>query len=226
MAEKLLLLVCEGETDVYVFEALVKHFSTTNINLKVVSLAPQQCATSGTYPSFGFGNVLNWCAAYQAKLQMLIDFRGASALFVQMDTDIAQEVNHAGFSQGLGARYCCHERLNQQFRTTDEPQRCHYILPTQNTETWLLACHDNFSALDASCKAIVDYELITTTEKLLIGLGYPSTKRKNRTERKLNKHPATKYIKYGGALVKNLELARPRCVELDKFCSLLEGYAQ
>ncbi|MDP2904332.1 MAG: hypothetical protein Q8N96_14700 [Methylovulum sp.] len=62
MAEKIMLLVCEGETDLYVFQALTKYFSTPEIRLVVVSLAPQRDATSGTYPAHGFGDVLRQLA--------------------------------------------------------------------------------------------------------------------------------------------------------------------
>lgn len=225
MEDKPLLMVCEGETDIYVFEALVKYFSTANVNLKIIPLAPQQDATSGTYPSFGYRNVLNWCMANKARVQMLIDFRGASALFVQMDTDIAQEVNPADFALNLNARDCCQNKLNQQFGTITEPTQCHYILPTQNTETWLLACHDDVSVLDKNYKQLTDYEKFTATEDFLISLGYASKKRKNSASRKLNKNPATKYKKHGEVLVNKLELARHRCAELNMLCTLLQGYA-
>jgi len=226
MVDKLLLMVCEGETDIYVFEALVRHFSTANVNLQIISLAPQQDATSGTYPRFGYGNVLNWCTANKARIQMLIDFRSASALFVQMDTDIAQEANPSDFALGLKARDCCKNKLNQQFGTTTEPTRCHYILPTQNTETWLLACHDNVSVLDENHKQLTDYEQFTKTEEFLITLGYASKKRANSSSRKLNKKPAKKYKQHGEMLVNKLAIARPRCTELNMLCTILQGYAQ
>jgi hypothetical protein len=138
-----------------------------------------------------------------------------------MDTDIAGQANPDCIGQGHSARYCCQEKLNQQFGTSDEPPRCHYILPTQNTETWLLASH-NFSALDGNLQAINDYELITDTEQRLIALGYPSKKGVNKNApRKLNKRPADKHKKYGKQLTNNLALARQRCTELHRLCDLL-----
>lgn len=222
MAEKILLLVCEGPTDIYIFEALAAHFSNPKIQLTITSLAPQRDATSGTYPSHSFGHVLNWCTVNHSKIQMLIDFKGASALFLQMDTDIAKQANLDCINQGHPARHCCQERLNQQLRTIQEPPRCHYILPTQSTETWILASHEP-PEQDMSSTAINNYELITNTEQRLIARGYPSKKGKNSNTKKLNKTPAKKYKEYGKKLADNLTLARKRCSELNRLCILLEN---
>lgn len=220
MAEKVMLLVCEGQTDVFVFQALAKHFSTEEFQLTIVSLAPQQDATSGTYPAHGYGGVLNWCTANRDKLQMLIDFRGAAALFVQMDTDIVLDINSACINQGHAARHCCQDKLNHQLAVTTEPNRCHYILPTRSTETWLLA---SFSSpiLDEKTLPISNYELISDPEQQLITLGCT----KKRGANKLNKSPS-KYKKYSKQLVENIDLARQRCPELDSLSYLLEQYAQ
>lgn len=151
---------------------------------------------------------------------MLIDFKGASALFVQMDTDIANQLNEGCIEAGGMQRQCCEEALNKRFSTEKEPERCHYILPTENTETWLLASYDHFTALDNSLGKINDYELITDTEQRLIDIGYPSRKKVG-NKRKLNKKPARKYNSYAQQLVENLSLARQRCDELDRLCVLI-----
>ncbi|MDI1358378.1 MAG: hypothetical protein PSU84_09170 [Methylobacter sp.] len=223
MAEKTFLLVCEGETDIYIFEALAKHLSNDEIVVTVISLAPQLDATSGTYPSHSFGHVLNWCADNRSRIQMLLDFKGANALFLQMDTDIAGQANPDCIGQGLSPRHCCQEKLNQKLSATEEPPRCHYILPTQNTETWVLASHDG-PALDENSIAISDYELITDTEQRLIALKYKGKKGvSNTAPRKLKKTPASMYKKHGEQLTGNLMLARQRCNELDRLCILLES---
>ncbi len=219
MAEKTFLLVCEGESDVYIFQALARHLSKAEI----ISLAPQLDATSGTYPSHSFGHVLNWCADNRSRIPMLLDFKGAKALFLQMDTDIAGQANPDCIEQGQSARHCCQEKLNQKLATNQEPPRCHYILPTQNTETWLLAAH-NFSALNEQLEGINNFELIDDTEQRLIALGFKSKKGvNNNAPRKLNKRPANRYKRYGEQLASNLMLARQRCNELDRLCSLLES---
>jgi len=221
MAEKFVLLACEGQTDVFVFQELAKHFSTTEVQLIMVSLAPQQDATSGTYPAHGYGEVLNWCAANRNKLQMLIDFRGAAALFVQMDTDIVLDINRECVEQGYSSRHCCQDKLNEKLGTTIEPSRCHYILPSQNTETWLLASA-YISMLDENALPINNYELIVDPEKQLVELlGYL---KKRGADKKLNKSP-TKYRKYSKQLIENIVLARQRCSELERLSSLLEYYA-
>lgn len=224
MAEKNFLLVCEGETDVYIFQALAAHLSNPDTQLEITSLAPQHDATSGTYESHGYGDVLNWCLAYRNKIQMLIDFKGAESMLIQMDTDIAQQANPDCMEQNHSARHCCQEKLNEKLGTSAEPVRCYYILPTQNTETWLLASHNNVSLLDANMNAINNYELITDTEQRLIYLGYKSKKGVNKhAPRKLNKRPAEQYKKHGKQLTSNLTLARQRCVELNRVCLLLES---
>lgn len=222
MAEKTVLLVCEGETDLYVFQELTKHFSTLETRLVLQELAPQQDATSGTYLAHGFGNVLNWCAANCNKIQMLIDFRGAEALFIQMDTDIATQIHPECTQQGHTARHCCQDKLNHRLAVFDEPDRCHYILPTQNTETWLLSCQD-YSVLDKNLAVVSDYETITDIDQHLIDLGFKSKKGANKNAaRKLDKRPANKYKKYGKQLVANLATARARCAELDRLSQLFD----
>ncbi len=221
MADKLFLLVCEGPTDICIFEALATHFSNAGTSVQIITLAPQLDASSGKYPPHGFDKVLNWCAANRNKIQMLIDFGGANALFVQMDTDIAKLANPNCIKQGHSARHCCQEKINDQLGTTQEPPRCHYILPTENTETWILASHQP-PELDANSTEISNYELITDTEQRLIKRGYPSKKDRKRNVRKLNKKPAHKYKKYGKQLTTNLTLARQRCAELNRLCLLLE----
>lgn len=224
MAEKNFLLVCEGETDVYIFQALATHLSSSEAQLTITSLAPQHDATSGTYGSHGYGDVLNWCLANRKRIQMLIDFRNAESMLIQMDTDIAHKANPDCTKQGHSARYCCQEKLNEKLETSNEPPHCHYILPTQNTETWLLAGHNNVSLLDTNMNVINNYELITDTDQRLIYLGYRSKKGVNKHAlRKLNKRPSKQYIKYGKQLTGNLTLARQRCAELNRLCLLLES---
>jgi hypothetical protein len=221
MADKFFLLVCEGPTDIYIFEALAAHFSDFGTKkLQIITLAPQLDATSGTYPPHGFDKVLNWCAANRKEIQKLIDFRGANALFVQMDTDIAKQANPGCINQGHSARHCCQEKINDRLGTTQEPPRCYYILPTQNTETWILASQQP-PELDANSTEISNYELITDTEQRLIKRLYPSKNGRKRNVRKL-KNPARKYKKYGKQLTTNLTLARQRCAELNRLCILLE----
>lgn len=222
MIEKKFLLVCEGPTDLYIFQALSRNFSSIELRLSFESLSPQQDATSGTYPRHGFGDVLNWCLANKQKIQMLIDFQGASALFIQMDTDIAKKANPQCVEQNNSPRQCCYEKLNERLATLDEPPRCHYVLPTQSTETWILASHTNTSLLDNGLLLISNYELISNTEQRLIDLGYPSKKGKNKNSRKLKKSPAEKYKEYGDRLIENLQIARLRCDELDRLCRILE----
>ena len=218
--EKLILLICEGETDLIVFDALASHLSTLETKLTFQSLAPQRDATSGTYPPNGFGEVLNWCKSNKDRYHMFLDFKGASALYVQLDTDIAKQINENCVKLGNTPRQCCEEQLNKSFQTSREPERCHYILPTQNTESWILAAHDEVSWLDENKKVILNYELLSS-EEYLVKLGYSSTKSGKR--RRLNKSPASRYGAYANRLTSNLDTARQRCKELDRLCKLMKS---
>jgi len=217
--KKMIALVAEGETDIIVFQALANYFSDENITYEFIPLAPQKDATS-KYPSHGFGEVLNWCEANEGKIQMLLDFKGMSALFIQMDTDIAHQINKDDFKAGISPRQCCENTLNQKFSAPKEPDRCHYILPTESTETWLLASNKKVTWLDSNLYKITNYELITHTVQRLIEIGYSS--RKGIGKRKLNKKPAAeKYQKYAQQIIKNVDIAKQRCPELDRLCNLI-----
>lgn len=190
--EKTIALVAEGETDIIVFQALAKHFSNENITYKFIPLAPQKDATSHSFPSHGFGEVLRGCKKNKDQIQMFLDFKGMSALFIQMDTDIAHQINQDDFKVGVSPRQCCENKLNEKFSSLKEPDRCHYILPTESTETWLLASNIEVTWLSNNLSKITNYELITNTEQGLIEIGYSSKKVKSK--RRLNKKPAKNII--------------------------------
>jgi hypothetical protein len=216
VADKTFLLVAEGETDIIIFQVVAKHLSSKQVTINIKSLAPQKDVTSTGYPPHGFGEVQNWCIANKNKIQMLIDFSGANGLLVQMDTDIALQINKGCTKT---PRECCTDKLNEAFATIKEPNRCRYILPTQNTETWLLASHGNYTALDSSLREVTDFESLSDTEERLVALGYPSKKVKT-GRKKLSKKPR-KYHAHGQQLINNLPLARIRCQELDRLCDIL-----
>lgn len=214
------MLVCEGETDLIVFEALASFFSTREKKIVFQSLSPHRDATSGTYPPNGFGEVLNWCRRNKDRYQMFLDFKGANALFIQLDTDIAKKINSDCVIHGNSPRQCCEETLNNCFQNTKEPNQCYYILPTQNTESWILASHRDVTWLDQDKRLISDYELLNSEERL-VELGYSSKKSGRR--RRLNKNPASRYREYAKRLTSNLDVARGRCKELDRLCVLMNS---
>ena len=216
MPGKTFLLVAEGETDIIIFQAIAGHLNSGQVPINIKVLAPQIDMTSNGYTSHGFGEVKNWCAANKNRIQMLMDFRGANGLLIQMDTDIALQINRGCTKT---PRQCCADKLNEAFATLNEPNRCYYILPTQNTETWLLASHDNYTALDSTLQEVTDFESLTDTDGRLGDLGY-SGKKIRTGRKKLSKKPK-KYPVYGQRLINNLPLARLRCQELDRLCNIL-----
>lgn len=215
--EKALLLVCEGPTDYHILKAIAAHLGETNtVTHTFIPVSPQIDATSGTTSEgHGFGQVLNWCRANRDRIPMLLAFRSANAVFIQMDTDIAKQINKSFGSANQSARQCCEAQLNACLDVTQEPTFCRYILPTQSTETWLLACYDKNTHPNVFPHSIQDYETITDTEQRLLNIGYSHKGRKLKKDRK-------KYEEeYAPLLLKNLPLARTRCKELDRLCHLL-----
>lgn len=209
---KNILLVAEGVTDIIVFEAIA-NLSDNEINFVV--MAPQRDATSGTYKAHGFRQVMNWCNTNRNKIQTFIDFSKASALFVHMDTDIAKQINKTCIALGHRQRECCVEALNKSFSSNNEPKRCYYILPTQNIETWLLASYEHSGNCLSKTK---NYESITNPEQRLIDLNLPQPSQNK--QKKLDKAPK-KYELYAQQLIKKLSLARSRCAELERLCTLI-----
>ncbi|MBP4067122.1 hypothetical protein J9893_08950 [Aeromonas sp. MaB10011B] len=61
------ILVCEGPTDIYVINEVVKKMSTRlNRNIKLIEGSPIQNA-SGIYPRHGWNGVMRWCHEYGDK---------------------------------------------------------------------------------------------------------------------------------------------------------------
>jgi hypothetical protein len=218
MSKKVFLLVCEGETDVYIFEEIARHLSSHTHQITIYPLAPQIDATSGSYERYGYGDVLNWCLAHHNDIEFFLDFKAADGLLIHLDTDISNKIN-PGCSKP--SKVCCEEALTSSLNGV-KPNRCHYILAVPNTEVWILASHDDVTMLDSSLQAINNYEHISDVAARMIDLGYPSKKGKNsRAPRKLNKTPAKKYKGYAKKITSNLTLARSRCSELESLCTML-----
>lgn len=212
--EKTILLVCEGPTDEPIFQAIADKLSNKTNIYKFNMIAPQIDATSGSADSFGWGNVCNWCIANNNKIDMFLEFDGAESLFIHMDTDIAGDIDPDYTKKGVSARQCCENRLNNCLGVNTAPNNCHYILPTQKTETWLLAQYDNLTHPSVFSHAIVNYESISDVDQKLIAIGYSQKKGKLRKE-------INKYMAYGKSLANNLLIARNRCIELDNLCTAI-----
>ena len=211
-----LLLVCEGASDIPIFEAIAEEYSDENrcFNIKVV--APEFDATSGRHETFGWTKVCNWCSANAARIQLLIDFFGSPAFFIQMDTDIAGEIDSNYTSAGISARECCERKLNTELGVDSEPEKCFYILPSQKTETWLLSIHDQNTDPHVFTSTPQNYESLSNVDDLLIQLGYQSNR-----QNKLIKRPNI-YASYAEQLVRHLTTARSRSSELNRLCTIIE----
>lgn len=209
-----LLLVCEGPTDYPLVKAIGDKLSTKKASYNFHMLEPQIDATSGNAVSFGWGQVCNWCSSNRNKVQMFLAFKGAKALFIHMDTDIATQIDPAYTSKGLTARDCCENKLNNCMGSSSVPKDCYYILPTECTETWLLATHDHVSDPKDFPKKVTNYEGISGVLAILHALGYKGRKGKIKKEPK-------RYVTYGLRISENLATCRARCAELDNLCKVI-----
>tara|TARA_R110002073_G_scaffold258022_1_gene421002 strand:- start:107 stop:751 length:645 start_codon:yes stop_codon:yes gene_type:complete len=213
-----MLLVCEGPTDYYILEEVAKKLSTPEKALTFQMIQPQIDATSGSVCRGGWSQVINWCRHNKDKINTLLAFKGAVAMFIQMDTDISMEIDPDHYAKRQTARQCCENALKTHLGARGQRDDCHYILPTQKTETWLLALHDEKTDPAVFPEPIQDYETISDVESKLLATGVYARKRSS-----VKKSPARRYKAYGERLAARLPVARRRCSELDAFCTQLEN---
>lgn len=239
-ASKIVLLVCEGPTDIEVISELTRVISLRAGNpVEIREISPCRDKTSGNYPSQGWTEVKAWCERYsvnknvtipkniepwratllQQKLAYrwdnLIKFSNASGIIVQIDTDIAEQMTHANFVTSVKSRKpFCFDAINTWLNESNKPPEFHYLLSTFSTETWLLATHESTDAGLSDLHQLVDYESIPNVEERLIGLGY--AKKKNNGIFRLKKDPVV-YKQYGQRVAQNIDKVRGRCSEADVF---------
>ena len=206
MQEKF-LIVCEGGSDVAILESLAEYFKK-----QITPLAPQRDATSGTFPKFGFGSVLNWCRSNSRKIDLFLDFAGAKSILIHLDTDIAVEINRLEFEQGRAPRECCERILDQYVESFRQNNKVYYLLPNQNMDTWVLACL-NLSVVSLEngiYNRVPDYEkiskedLVSLLSMLGVGKGYDS------------------YKDISKSIIGEIERVKLACSEFMYLCSILE----
>ncbi|MDI9223237.1 hypothetical protein QMZ30_20195 [Pantoea sp. EA-12] len=235
--KKIYLLVCEGPTDIEIIRGISNHISEKiGAEIDIRELSPTKDMTTGNYPSHGWTAVKSWCEKYsldkgividpalqdwqkkllQAKQSFrwdtLIKFSGADGIILQIDTDIAEEMNHLAFDPVNDDRKAfCESAVNIWLNEQSAPEEIYYLLSTYSSEVWLLATHE-----PAIC---VNYEDIQDVEDRLISLGY--SKKNIKGKPRLRKEPKL-YKNYSEKIIEKIDIVRQRCVECENFCSFLE----
>jgi len=235
MANKLYLLVCEGNTDILVIDKIAKKVSEDIDNRVIIrELSPQKDPTTNRYPSHGWEEVRRWCKVYGKTIDVddnpfailaqkknwraLVKISKAHGLIIQMDTDIVQYItdlipNYSGTTKNSRKNFAKKAILNWLGETTI-PNEIYLLFSTQSTETWLLATHDRVESIFSDLPANFDYEDIVDVIERLLALGYLSYI----DDTGKIKFSKSNYKPYAQKIVDNLDKVCLECEEAEKLC--------
>lgn len=241
------LLVCEGPTDVSFLKRLSERIGEDlGSKINIIELSPQRDATTNKWPSHGWTAVRRWCETWKVKeatdlqsaplnlrqsllrrnWKMLLQFRQADGIIIQIDTDIAEEIRDLSdnYSDTKISRreFCKKAVLHWLGESPETIQGAYLLLPSYAIETWLLATHGPSESCFDNIKKPFNYENISEVEKLLLELGYSG---KNDNEKRRLRKKENKYIEYADRVYLNLNNVKLRCNEANEFCSFLERKA-
>lgn len=212
---KRFLLVCEGPSDIALFQTIGKKFDA-----EIVEFAPQIDATSGTYPPHGWNQVKNWClrmgkpGTLGNPIDLFLAFRKADGLIIQLDTDIADCIEIAGSKGPKGDRHWVERAIDTWLGTRAGNPRVHYVLCKYSSETWILSTYSNYR-LGFAKGTVKDYESVSNPQDLLLQIGY--TRKGGALFKNFDQYMKKKYAP---RVVAHLKKARARCSELDRFINL------
>lgn len=223
--ERLFLVVCEGSSDFALLEGVIQQAGRNlGENFQAELIAPSPDAT-GSERRFGWSRVKDWCQGNHRRIGAVLTLRPADAFFIHMDTDIAGEIQQDGeyFSEdtGMDRRRWCECAMNQWIGVARSG--VHWVLPTYQIETWLLATFDAHTAPpDFAPLLDRDYQEIPNVEEWLLKAGFKEDrKRPGRVYKE-----ETLYRKdYLQTLLNNVERVRRRCAEFDLLQQTLARYA-
>lgn len=242
------LLVCEGPTDVSFLKRLSERIGKDlGSEIDIIELSPQRDATTNKWPSHGWTAVRRWCKTWKVKeatdlqsvplnlhqsllsknWKMLLQFRQADGIIIQIDTDIAEEIKDLSDNYSdtkISRREFCKKAVLHWIGESPETiQGAYLLLPSYSIETWLLATHYPSESCFDSIKKPFNYENISEVEKLLLELGYSG---KNDNEKRRLRKKENKYIEYADRVYLDLNNVKLRCNEANEFCSFLERKAR
>ncbi|WP_143482492.1 MULTISPECIES: hypothetical protein [Pseudomonas] len=240
--KKKFLLVSEGPTDYLVIKEIASSLKTVRgEDIEVSLLAPQTDATSGSYPSHGWGGIRAWCMKFSNKTEAelaalppqaqqflrrqnwraLLAINNAAGLIIQLDTDIAHDISHVdAYVPGSCRTTHCNDTILFWLKEAATSSHLYLALTSYALETWLLATHPPADPVFSDLAAGFNYESLADFEDRLVALGYPAVKKSGR--RRFKKSPFTRYEVYGKKIVASLADVRSRCDAAEQLCSHME----
>ena len=223
--DKKILVVCEGPSDFALIEGIINHAGKqSGLNFQAELLKPQLDATSRRHEKFGYEGVKSWCKSNRYlkdsfgrdRIGSIMTIARADYLLVHVDTDIAEslKINGRLFEQHA-RREWCEINLNNWLGAAKPHLHCHFLLPSYQIETWILATH-NLANTDP------DYELLAEVEERLLELGYKKDNTKvNRIYKELQLYKT--HPQYLPRVLAELTQAKNKCQELDDFLTFIDN---
>src|SRR5690554_480550 len=237
------LVVAEGPTDFVVLKEIANAIAIEkNEEIKLVELSPQLDATTSSYPPHGWSGVRTWCRKHQIKTpeaiahldpqiqkyaarqswSALLAIESADGLIIQMDCDIAEEIQEPyQFQPGSCRVNHSKNGILEWLGLSQAPKEIFLAISSQSLETWILALHPPTDPVFKDLQPNFCYEDITDVEDRLIKLGYSSRRVKGRM--RIRKSPYTTYESYGKEIASNLPAVRERCSTAHDLCLHLES---
>ncbi len=147
-------IVCEGVTDIPIFEAILQTFSDRII---VQGLHPETDALMGkSRRSNGWTNVKKWCVERGSWIEQFMSSgigTKLDILIIHLDADMAGEV---GIKKDCPPPNATTDALRQEIRrwfgrTSRIPQSVVFATPSKSTETWIAAAIEEQSNINLEC---------------------------------------------------------------------------
>ncbi|MDX7924070.1 hypothetical protein SJS82_19270 [Aeromonas media] len=246
----LYLLVCEGPTDIEIIKAVAAKISQIKgRDIEIRELSPTRDATTKRYPEHGWKGVRGWCRLYGDGVRVgahqnaamanamldafalnkaknsknwraLVAIEKAKGVIIQMDTDIAHDLNVNGLRGVSGDRAHCHAAISNWLGLTENAENLYYLLPSFATENWILAMHDESDAIFNGMPRPINYESISEPCDVMVSGGYKSYFSKRKQKHVLDKD-CDLYKKYGEQIGNKIDVVKSRCAEFDALCKHL-----
>lgn len=179
------LVVCEGPSDFGLLERIAADVSTRAGELvEMELLEPVFDETSGRHRQHGWAQVIAWCTRQGRSwhdrgrdvVGQTLAFKGADAVLVQVDADIASclppSVALPVFDDAEAVAVFLDDALRASTADTRVREQCWVLVAARQIESWLLGTFD-----ESSCPAlgVVDvgaWEAVVPVEQSLLCLGY------------------------------------------------------
>jgi hypothetical protein len=191
--------VCEGPTDVEVFEPLIAH--VTGRVVKPVYLQPTLDRVDA--PG-GDTRVEAWCKRSGFGLEWMLKPRGIELLIVQLDADRCPKY-------GAADTHALCSTIKGWLGPGAQRSELLIVLPSQATEAWLVAAHQ------PSTPALED---LRHPENALANLGLLDRRGADGTPQKA----PTRYGPMTATLIENLDVVEPVLPELKRFLKKLRAH--